>query len=141
MTRPMPAEELGGEPGNKVDVLTGVPLVASSDRLDCLGKYHDGACGLGELLETGQARLANRCRAGAMEAYDYRRNRRARWGLGHEVRAIGVACGEDLVLESHGASIADGSLSGRRRRGFLSEVSAERATRAPQTRCRREQAQ
>ena len=37
MRRPMPAEELGGEPGNVVDVLAGVPLVASSDRLDCLG--------------------------------------------------------------------------------------------------------
>jgi hypothetical protein len=35
----MPAEELGGEPGNVADVLAGVPLVASSDRRDCLGKY------------------------------------------------------------------------------------------------------
>ena len=51
MRRPMPAAELGGEPGNVADVLAGVPLVASSDRLDCLGKYHDRACGPGELPE------------------------------------------------------------------------------------------
>ena len=114
MRRPMSAEELGGEPGNVVDVLAGVPLVASSDRLDCLGKYHDGACGPGELLETGQACLAIRGRAGAMQAHDYRRDRRARRGLGHEVGAIGIACGDDLLLESHGASIADGGPSGRR---------------------------
>jgi len=49
-----------------------------------------------------------------MEAHDHRRDRRARRGLGHEVGAIGVACGDDLLLESHGASIADGGPSGRR---------------------------
>ena len=37
MRRLMPTEELGGEPGNVVDVLAGVPLIASSERLDCLG--------------------------------------------------------------------------------------------------------
>ena len=47
----MSAEELGGQPGYVLDVLAGVPLVASSDRHDCLGKYHDGACRLGELCE------------------------------------------------------------------------------------------
>ena len=107
MRRPMSAEELGGERGNVVDVLARVPLVASSDRLDRLGKYHDGACGLSELLETGQACLAIRGRAGAMEAHDHRRDRCARRGFGHEVGAIGVSRGDDLLLESHGASIAD----------------------------------
>ena len=108
MRRPMPAEELGGEPGNEVDVMAGVPFEASSDRLDCLGKCHDGACGVGELLETGQACLAIGGRAGAMEAHDHSRDRRARWGLGQEVGAIGVSRGDDLLLEGHGASIADG---------------------------------
>lgn len=106
MRRPMPAEEVGGERGNVVDVVAEVPLVATTDRLDCLGKYHDGAGGPGELPETGQACLAIRGRAGAMEAHDYRRDRRARRGLGHEVGPTGVACGDDLLLESHGASIA-----------------------------------
>jgi hypothetical protein len=105
----MSAEELGGEPSNEVDVMAGVPFVASSDRLDSLGKYHDGTCGLGELLETGQACLAISGRAGAMEAHEHRRDRRARWGLGHEVGAIGVSYGDDLLLESHGGSIADGA--------------------------------
>ena len=104
----MPAEELGGEPGNEVDVLAGVPFVASSDRLDCLGKYHHGTCGVSELLETRQACLAIGGRARAMEAHDHRRDGRARWGLGQEVRAIGVSRGDDQLLESHGASIADG---------------------------------
>jgi hypothetical protein len=110
----MSAEELGDDPGDVVDVLAGVPLVASSYRLDCLGKYHDRTCDLGELLETGQACLSSRGRAGAMEAHDYRRDRRARWGLGHEVAAIGVACGHDLLLQGHGPSMADGGRSGRR---------------------------
>jgi hypothetical protein len=124
MRHPMPAEEFGGEPGNVVDVLAGVPLVASSDRLDCPGKYHDSACGSDELPETGQACLAIRGRAGAMEAHDYRRDRRARRGPGHEVGAIGVACGDDLLLESHGASIADGGLPGCSRETLLDEVPA-----------------
>ncbi len=106
MMRPMSAQELGGEAGNVVDVLAGVPLVATSDRLDCLRKYHDGARGLGELLETGQACLASCGRACAMEAHDYRRDRRARWGLGQEIGAIRVACSDYLLLESHGTSIA-----------------------------------
>ena len=114
MRRPMSAEELGGDPGDGVDVAAKVPLVASSDPLDCLGKYPDRTCGLGELLETGQACLASRGRAGAMEAHDYCRDRRALWGLDHEVAAIGVACGHDLLLQSHGPSMAEGGRSGRR---------------------------
>ena len=43
-----------------------------------------------------------------MEAHDDRRDRRARRGPGHEVGAIGAARRNDLLLESHGASIADG---------------------------------
>ena len=35
-------EKLGCEPGNVVDVLAAVPLVPGTDRLDRLGKYHDG---------------------------------------------------------------------------------------------------
>jgi hypothetical protein len=112
MSRPVPAEDLGGEPGNVVDVPAEVPLVARSDRLDCLGKYHHGACGPGEFLETGQACLAIRGRAGAMKAHDDRRDRRARRGPGHEVGTIGAACRDDLLLKSHGASIADGGLPG-----------------------------
>ena len=104
----MPAEELGCEPGNEVDVLARVPFEASSDGLDCLGKCHDGACGVGELLETGQACLAIGGRARAMEAHDHRRDGRARCGLGQEVRAIGVSRSDDLLVESHGTSIADG---------------------------------
>ena len=80
MRRPMPAEEFGGERGNVADVVAQVPLVASSDRVDCLGKYHDGAVRSGELPETGQACLAIRGRAGAMQAHDDRRDRRARRG-------------------------------------------------------------
>ena len=51
MRCPMSADEFGGQPGKVVDVLAGVPLIPSSDRLDCLGKHHDGACGLGERLK------------------------------------------------------------------------------------------
>ena len=98
----MSAEELAGDPGDVVDVAARVPLVATSDPLDCLRKYHDRTCGLGEVLETGQACPASRGRAGAMEAHDHRRDRRALWRLGHEVGAIGVACGHDLLLQSHG---------------------------------------
>lgn len=94
----MPAEQLGGEPSNVVDVLAGVPLIPGTDRPDCLGKDHESARGLGESLETGQACLPTRGRAGAMQAHDDRRDRRARCGLSHEVRAIGVAGGEDLLL-------------------------------------------
>jgi hypothetical protein len=52
-------------------------------------------------------------RTGAMEAQNDRRDRRARRGLGHEVGAVGVACGDDLLLESRGVSLADGVLSVR----------------------------
>jgi len=110
MRHPMPAHELGGEPGNIVHVPAVIPLVPRSDRLDGLGKHHHGACGPGEFPETGQACLAIRGRPGAMQAHDDRRDRRARRGPGHEVEAIDAACGDDLLLESHGASIADRGL-------------------------------
>jgi hypothetical protein len=50
----MLADELGGEPGYVIDVLAWVPLVASSDRLDCLGKYHDGVCRVGSQGQPGE---------------------------------------------------------------------------------------
>ena len=56
-----------------------------------------------------------------MEADDHRRDWRTRWGLGHEVGAIGVVCGDDLLLESHGVSIADGVCGGLLR-GILNEA-------------------
>jgi hypothetical protein len=45
-----------------------------------------------------------------MQAHDDRRDRRARRGPGHAGEAIDAACGDDLLLESHGASIADRGL-------------------------------
>jgi hypothetical protein len=45
-----------------------------------------------------------------MQAHDDRRDRRARRGPGHEVGATDAACGDGLLLESHGASIADSGL-------------------------------
>jgi hypothetical protein len=61
-----------------------------------------------------------------MEAHDDRRDRRARRGLGHEVGAIGVACSDNLLLESHGGSIADGGLPGVAERSFWMRFLPER---------------